>query len=199
MACGLMLAVSGQAVAGTYCFQYSGTINTISAPFTPSIANGDAAKIIVKLDNGGASLNSQTWTSAHLQSITFDFKNGTFKTTFNAPFNSGLTTSSGSFATNSSGVLTSVMTNWQDTSVGTDFTTNGTGDTPDSWYIDGSSATVYVEQNRTIDFTTPANITVASNWSNLSCPSSSSGAVSAPIDLTLEKQPTTFASEIEVK
>ncbi len=74
------MAVSGQAVGGTYCFQYSGTINTISGTFTPSIANG------------------------------------------NAPFNSGLIASSGSFATNGSGVLTSVMTNWQDTSVGTDFT-----------------------------------------------------------------------------
>ncbi|MCX7109093.1 MAG: PEP-CTERM sorting domain-containing protein [Proteobacteria bacterium] len=116
---------------------------TVSSSSISGVSVGNAAKITVTLDNGGSGLISQTWTTAtDLKSVIFDFNNGGLLTTFFTPWGGGLTASAGNFATNASGVLTSVMTSWEDYDVGTDFTTNG--QTPGSWFLNGQNG-VYLD------------------------------------------------------
>jgi hypothetical protein len=189
------LVLSGQAaLAAPYCFQYTDTISS-SGTLPTGLAIGDSATITVKLDNGGTSLNSQTWNSSHLQSVTFDFKNGTVKTTFSSPWGgNGLNGSSGSFVTDGAGALTAVMSDWHDNNgLGTDYTTNSSN-TPFTWYLNGANSEYY-ETSRRVNLTNVTNVTVASSWSNVTCPVVSA-PVSAPIDLHFSTQPDTFATEI---
>jgi hypothetical protein len=110
----LFLLAGFQANAALFQFQYD---DTISYSSIPGLAAGQSATITVGLDNGGISNISQTWTATHLQSVTIDFDNGGLVTTFNSPWDGGLSGGAGDFVTGGSGNLTGVMTNWFDYNV----------------------------------------------------------------------------------
>ena len=151
--------------AAPFSFEYN---DTISATDIPGLAVGQDAKITVTLDNGGATILSQTWTAAHLQSVTWNFNNGGLVTTFASPFDGGLGTGAGDFMTDAAGTLTTVMTNWSDVAVMADFTTTGSG-TDLEWYFDGFN-NVYSEVagRRLVDLTNVGDMLIAANWSQSS-------------------------------
>lgn len=162
----------GQAVvAAPFSYEYA---DTVSFSDVFSVNNGDPVKVIVILDNGGTTRNSQTWTSADLKAVVFNFNNGTAVKTFCAPFDGGLVSSGGNFMSDGTGALTSVMTNWADNSVDTDFTTDMV--MPEyGWYLKGVN-NVYDESNGSfsVNFTDVGNMLTASNWATStltpSCP-----------------------------
>ncbi len=161
--CSLGRYAQQRATALEFSFVYN---DTISFTDIPGLTVGDAAQITVVLDNGDSSLNSQTWTTAsHLKQVIFDFGNGTLQTTFKEPWGGGLDSTAGNFATNASGMLTSVMTRWFDVSVGTDdtdFTTNGA--TPGSWFLDGGNFMYRDSNGQVVSLTNVSGIRNASNW-----------------------------------
>ena len=113
----------------------------VDAPFNgllpPGINPGHHVWITLTLDNGTTGLASQTWSISHLQSVTFDINHGEFVYTFSRPFGSGFF-GSGSFRTDSAGVLTSTLSSWGDSIVGSGYT--GTGPwTPSGWELSPSS------------------------------------------------------------
>ncbi len=157
------------AQASVFSFEYN---DTVSSSTIAGLSAGNAAKITVNLDNGASSLSSQTWTAAHLQSVSFDFNNGGLLTTFTAPFGGGgLSNTLGSFATDAGGALTAVMTSWLDnTGVGGDFSTNG--GTPHSWFLNGFNG-VYQDTNfNTVRLANVSSMLNAASWTPVSAPAS---------------------------
>ena len=69
----LLFVMTGASHANPFLFEYNDTIL-----FTNIVKTnvGDAVKITLALDNGGNSLNSQTWASTYLHSVAFDFGHG---------------------------------------------------------------------------------------------------------------------------
>ena len=154
----------GQTVfAAPFSYEYSDTLTAGTS--IAGVNVGDSAKVTVTLDNGGATRNSQTWTSAHLQAVTWNFNSGAVVTTFSAPFGGGLDGTVGNFVSDASGNLTSVMNNWKDNgNVGTDFTTNSAG-IPNTWYLNGGNS-VYDENGALLQakLTVVGNMLTATNW-----------------------------------
>jgi len=201
------LLLGGQAaLAAPFSFEYCDTILSGSGSFPTGLAFGDSVKVTVVLDNTGASNASQTWTSAHLQSITYDFKNGTLVTTFTTPFGGGFTNAAGDFVTDATGTLTDVPDNLSDSSLGADFTTNGVS--PTEWYLDSGNDKYYATGGNTAGFAfAPAagvagegNLS-ASRWragSAVACPplGGGGGTVSAPI-FSLKDKPAIFSEEVK--
>ena len=154
-----LASAAGPAYATPFSFYYN---DTVSYSSISGINTGDAAKITVTLDNGGASLDSQTWTAANLQSVAFNFANGTLLTTFLTPFNGGLYTV-GNFVTNASGQLTSVLSDWETGNPGTDYTTNGNA--PGGWFLNGANAPVYFDNAfNKVDLNNVDSVLQASSW-----------------------------------
>ena len=183
-----LLITAGQlALAEPFSYVHQTTVFNSNHP---NVNIGDTLRIIVTLDNGGTTNASQTWTADdHLQSVTFEVSNGgvtSLVTMFSAPFDGGLAFSTGSFVTDADGVLTAVMTNWQDTNITQDFTTNSSQSplTPLNWYINGANA-VYTENglNAFIDINDVGNNNNAAFWSLLggSTPPSSVGGFAEPL------------------
>jgi len=189
------------AVSAPFSYEYNDTLK--AGTTTVGVSAGQPAKITVTLDNGGTTRNSQTWTSAHLKAVTFNFNNGTVVTTFCTPFGGTLDNASGDFVSDGSGALTGVMTNWSDNNtVGTDFTTNSTGGTATAWYLNGANG-MYTEDNWTTQalLTNVGDMMTAPNWATSTLIGSctpSSPPVSAPV-VSLDTQPVIFSQEIEMK
>jgi len=201
------LLLGGQAaLAAPFSFEYCDTILS-GGTFPTGLALGDSVKVTVVLDNTGASNATQTWTSAHLQSIKYDFKNGALVTTFTKPFGGGFTNAAGDFVTDATGTLTAVPADLSDNSgLGTDFTTNGA--TPTDWYLDATNDKYYDTGGNAAGFAfAPAagvagegNLS-ASRWragSAVACPplGGGGGAVSAPI-FSLKDKPAIFSEEVK--
>ncbi len=138
---GLTLAMIGTS-ASAVPFSYRFDSQIVSALFEPFGSVGDPASITVTLDNGGTSDLSQTWTAAHLQSLTFGV-NGAVVASFFSPFDGGLVSSSGAFATDASGNLTSAPTNWRDSSVTADFTASFPVNNELWWFVSGINAVLF--------------------------------------------------------
>ena len=146
------------ALASPFSYQFA---STIAVSGIPGLTANQSAIITVVLDNGGTSTISQTWTAANLQSVTFNFNNGGLRTTFSSPFGGALSVNTGNFATNATGTLTSVMGNWQDTTVGTDYTTNGAA--PFLWFLNGQNV-VYADGVGTVGINNVSDMLTAANW-----------------------------------
>jgi hypothetical protein len=114
----LFLFAGFQANAALFQFQFEDTILSTSIS---GLSGGQSALVTVALDNGGTSLLSQTWTSMDLKSLTFDFNDGGVVASFSDPFDLGLDFGDGHFVTDASGTLISVMNDWSDYSVTSDF------------------------------------------------------------------------------
>jgi hypothetical protein len=131
----LFLLFAGfQANAALFQFEFE---DTISLTAIPGLSVGQSALITVGLDNGGTSHLSQTWTADDLTAVTFDFNNGGSVFTFSDPFDGGLSFVSGDFVTDSSGTLTSVLSNWRDYFITTDFSSSDGSLNFFSWWLDG--------------------------------------------------------------
>jgi hypothetical protein len=154
----LGLSISS-ANAALFQFQYE---DIISLSSIPGLAVGQSVKVTAALDNGGTSNVSQTWTTSDLQSVTWDFNSGGLVTTFNSPWGGSLGGTSGNFATDGTGTLTSVMNSWWDSSVGSDFLTSGPG-TPSNWFLTGYNC-VYRDTIGSICLQNVTSMLTASNW-----------------------------------
>lgn len=133
-----MIGTSASAVPFSYRFDSQ----IASAQFEPFGSIGDPASITVTLDNGGTSDLSQIWTAAHLQSLTFGV-NGAAVASFFTPFDGGLASSVGAFATDASGNLISAPSSWWDTSVTTDFTASFPVNSELWWFVSGFNAVLF--------------------------------------------------------
>jgi len=161
----LFLFAGFQANAALIQFQYD---DIISYSSIPGLAAGQSATITVGLDNGGISNISQTWTATHLQSVTIDFDNGGLVTTFNSPWDGGLSDAAGDFVTDGSGSLTGVMTNWRDYNVSADVTTSGSGVRYFRWYLNGNNSFYHQSGNQVVHLTDVGDMLDAVHWSLVS-------------------------------
>lgn len=175
---GLSLAVMANAPARAtpFLFEYNDTVVFSSVA---GVTAGDAAKITVTLDNGNATNISQTWTSADLLSVAFNFNNGALVTTFSSPFDGGLTGGAGDFMTNAAGVLTSVLTSWFDSDVTADFATTSSA-TEFDWFLNGANPVIFHDKSTEISLTAVIDILNPAAWSQVS-----STDVPEPATLTL--------------
>ena len=135
----MVMGTSASAVPVSYRFESSLDLGSFGLPASP----GDPASITVTLDNGGASIVNQVWTAAHLQSVTFDINNGAATVSFFSPFDGGLFSSVGHFATDAAGNLTSVMDNWADRIVTADFVASVPFVGGLDWFINGANGVVF--------------------------------------------------------
>jgi hypothetical protein len=136
----LFLFAGFQANAALFQFQFE---DTISSTTISGLSGGQSALVTVALDNGGTSLISQTWTAFDLQSLTFDFNDGGVVSTFSAPFDGGIDYVGGDFETDAAGTLTSVMSDWSDYGITSDFVNSGSAAVSFQYELYGGSSTVY--------------------------------------------------------
>jgi hypothetical protein len=150
--------------ASLFEFQFEDTIGFTNIT---GLDVGNSAKITLGLDNGGTSNVSQTWTAGDLLSVTWDFNNGGLVTTFNSPWGGALDSTSGDFVTDVTGTLTNVMSNWHDSTVGSDFVTNGSA-APFFWILD-VTGNVYADITlHGVSLSNAGSMLTASNWSPVS-------------------------------
>lgn len=133
----------------------------------PGIVTGDAVRVIMTLDNGSSSQQSQVWTATDLLSVVFSFGGGALSTTFFSPFGGGLDNTFGFFATDPNGLLTSVPTRWSDFDALSDFATN-MAHVPEAWNLnstrDGASE-VYFTSSAEFTFKNRTLIGNVASWS----------------------------------
>ena len=159
----MVMGTSASAVPVSYRFE-----STAALAFGLPASPGDPVSITVTLDNGGTSDQSQVWTSADLQTVTFDINNGAATASFFSPFDGGLTNNVGSFATDALGNLISAPSNWGDFPVTADFAVSLPFDANLRWYINGYN-TVLVDAEPSIQlslFDVSGNIDPA-NWTRV--------------------------------
>jgi hypothetical protein len=160
-----LLAGPMAANAVPYTIEYQSTISSIFGTPISGLNIGDSVRFSVSFDNGGSSQASQTWGASNILSVAFDFGAGTRVTSFNSPFDGGIQFATGSYSTNSSGVLTSVMVLYDSASA--NFSSNGPG-TSFSWFINGGNV-VYGESSSFgstgININNVGGDIVAGNWS----------------------------------
>ena len=160
----MVMATSASAVPFSYRFES----RIISPLFEPFAAIGDPASITVTLDNGETSDLSQVWTAADLQSLTFDINNGAATVSFFSPFDGGLVSSVGAFATDASGSLISAPSNWRDSSVTADFTASFSVNNQLWWFISGLNAVVFDSSGEpALLLADIEGITDPANWSRV--------------------------------
>ena len=170
----MVMGTSASAVPFSYRFE-----SQLLFPFGAFAAAGDTASITVTLDNGGASVVNQVWTAADLVSVAFDINNGAATADFFSPFDGGLTTAVGGFATDAAGTLISAPTDWDDRNVTADFVTSFPFNGNLNWVINGDNAVLFdlplgLLQLRLADvdgITNPANWTLVTQAVPLSLPS----------------------------
>ena len=155
-------ASAAPALASPFSYQFASTIAASASILPAGLSVGDSAVITVVLGNGGTSTISQTWTAANLQSVTFNFNNGGLLTTLSSPFSGGLFSASGNFVTNGTGALTSVMTNWGDITITTDYTTNGA--TPVFWFVNGLNNVYSDIAGHAVNINNVGDMLTAANW-----------------------------------
>lgn len=121
---------------------------------------GDPFLATVALDNGGSNIESQTWQVSDVVSVTFDFGNGAHVTTFN----NTKTFSLGNFATNSSGILTSVP-EWENDSASDDVISTNSSQTPSQWFLNGHNSIYFTDNfSNSVSINNVGNTVVASSW-----------------------------------
>jgi hypothetical protein len=161
----ILLTASTAANAGPYAFTYTDTVSNGPGGYVPGASVGDTVTITLVLDNGNNSLINQTWTYSNLVSI--NFKVNSWSATID--YTSGKETfsgaQSGTFTTNGSGTLTSVMTYWSDNTISASNCTFSGGYNPSApyWYLNGENG-VYGSNSDMIFAANVANDLIASNW-----------------------------------
>ena len=166
----MVMGTSASAVPFSYRFDFTVAAGTMGLPASP----GDPANITVTLDNGGASDLSQVWTSADLQSLTFDINNGAATISFFSPFDGGLATTHNSFATDAAGNLISVPLGpfgrfgWLDRNVTADFIASFPVNGGLFWHFSTAYNIVLAEANSPLLLLgDPRGILDPANWSRV--------------------------------
>ena len=162
----MVMGTSASAVPVSYRFE-----SQLTQPFGVFGAAGDPASITVTLDNGGTSDRSQVWTAADLELVIFNIDNGLARALFFRPFDGGLTTSDGSFATDAAGNLISAPSDWSDTDVTREIITNFSFVAEMNWFIDGSNFVLFDDDNFgptvQLGLADVEGITNPANWSRV--------------------------------
>jgi len=152
----VLQVVNSPANALVFNATYTDTVSNVSG--VNGISVGNSAVITVALDNGGTSIDSQTWTPSDVQSITFNFNNGANETVFNPVF----AATGGTFVTNGAGVLTSV-TSKLNSGTGSVKSTNSTT-VPSGFYLNGGNSVFYTSNGGYVALTNVTNDTNAADW-----------------------------------
>ncbi len=131
------------------------------------VSGGDPVSVVLTLDNGSSSHQSQVWTATNLISVAFSFGSGALSTTFLAPFGDGvLTNVFGVFATDFSGLLTAVPSRWSDFDVGSNLVTTLV-DAPEAWNLNSTlegAPEVYFTSSAELTFVNRTLIGSADAW-----------------------------------
>ncbi|MFA5257583.1 MAG: PEP-CTERM sorting domain-containing protein [Opitutales bacterium] len=151
--------------AAVFSFSYTSTIEDTTIA---GLNTGDAINITLLLDNGNSSLINQTWTSADLSSVTFNFGNGTLVTTFNSPFAIGLDYGTGDITTDGTGAISGFFSDWEDTNVTVNFVTSDSS-TSFAWFINGWNG-IYYSTLGEINMSDVAGDIDAANWTVTAVP-----------------------------
>ena len=108
----LFMLISGGAVAAPFSVSYVGTMEnpTTAGQFFPNIVNGETYKVTLVMDNGGSSVQSQTWVASDLVSVKWEFNDSR-----NVVFEQNIDTSDnnyyveGNATTDANGALTAIF------------------------------------------------------------------------------------------
>lgn len=168
----------GQAAAAPFVATFTSVADNteFGEPFVDNVSAGDPFVVQIVLDNGGTSIGNQTWTSADVVSVTFDFGNGAHRTVFNPNGGDGFTTSVGSFGTDAAGNLTQVPSDWTDSSV-TVVSTNSS-QTPSAWFLNAANDKYYTNSFAfAVGIPSPNANTIVSNWTIAPIPEPSAVAL----------------------
>jgi len=151
--------------ASPFTFVYEGTISNTSIS---GLSESDPMVISLVLDNGNSSLISQTWNYTAFQSITFT--SGSWSASIDYSTGEELDYNTGSFATDGTGTLTSVMNAWEDEYVSNSNVTGTDDPTTVRWYLNGANS-IYYSSLGDIALLDVADIRTAANWSVVPEPS----------------------------
>lgn len=117
--------------------------STLSGSSTSPYNAGEPTSITFLLDNGGTTNVSQTWNAVDVARVIYVFNDApnTITTVFDPNSTDGLSSTSGSFATDAAGILISSPTSWNDTSAsGTVVSSNDPAGTTDfRWWVNGNN------------------------------------------------------------
>lgn len=111
------MCVSQIAMAAPFSVKWN---STLGASTTAPYIIGESVSITIVLDNGGTSTVSQTWNASDVVSITFLINDApnTITTVFDPNSGDGIDSATGSFQTDSSGVLIAAPSSWFDNVTG---------------------------------------------------------------------------------
>ncbi|MBN1404393.1 MAG: PEP-CTERM sorting domain-containing protein [Opitutales bacterium] len=156
------LAVAGLALSASavpFSFTYT---DTVSSSTFSEVSPGDAARIVIVVDNGNSVLENQTWALTDVVSVSFDFGNGAITATFNIPDDNGLdSASSGSITSDATGTLTSFFTQFKDRYAISDFSSNYSAEAF-AWFVNGGNQ-VFSNRNDTSTFLKSVSLTNVGN------------------------------------
>lgn len=172
----LVLAVFAQyACAAPFSVSYTDTITTY-ASLPSGVNSGEQVTTIFVLDNGGGSNLNQTWNASDVQCVIFRFNDAQNLYTAVDYSGSSFNSTSGSFATDGSGALTSAPSAWNDTAepIVAPTAENLTGSPrPHAWYINAANDIVmWNNYNLAVGFNNVGNDTDPAYWTD---PVSASG------------------------
>ena len=197
----LLISFTSSAIASPFTVEFTGTLGAATeAPYIP----GEAIKVSIVMDNGGATANSQTWNAADMQSVTFSINNTPITTTLDiSPAGNGgngYALTVGSFTTDAAGNLTAVPSQWADINGVTQVSSNdpNNGDEMAWGIIDGGGSYVFATQIvagndysaanlRQAILTNQTDIVTAANWTAPALappPSITGNAIASTTDTT---------------
>lgn len=100
-------------------------------PLPAGVNEDDTLLVTVTVDNGGSSINSQSWAIDDVVSVKFDVNNGTFVSMYNAP-HFPTAQSTGTIQTDGTGNITDTAIDWEAFS----------GEAGDEWFLEKSPGDV---------------------------------------------------------
>lgn len=179
IAMAVFAAAAQCAVALPYSVSYTDTITT-SDSLPSSINLGQQVTTIFVLDNGNASTLNQTWNASDVQCVIFKFNNAQDRYVAIDYTASSFNNTTGSFATDGSGALTSAPGQWVDNAgplISSPYAQNITGNPHlTDWYINAGNDVVFWTGTLAVGFNNVVNDTTAAYWTN---PASAGGTCAA--------------------
>lgn len=159
-----LILMTGSVSADVFTFVYTDSISNTGG--AGGVTNGDPFKLTIRLDNGSTTPAGQTWTAAHIVSITFDVGNGSRVDVFGPE---DLDEAAGNFMTDSSCTLTNVLSKWTDVDLA-NVLSSYPGDAAAAWYLNPGDSEVLETGNENIyQIANPGNLDDPAHWTLLEC------------------------------
>jgi MYXO-CTERM domain-containing protein len=151
------------AQAAVVRLSWNTTVPSLGGPLSSYLARGEAWTLTLLVDNGGTTLNSQTWTAANFVGIEGLSADG--DTFYSAAAPNDV---SGNFQTDAAGVVIAVPARWNSFSSGPATITEA-GSAPVSstlarWYVNGVNGVLYPDSSNSWQATNVTGMRTPANW-----------------------------------